>query len=73
MNASRSDGVYMRGVKYHKQNINKVFLRAVTCAVMQKTGAGLHTANSCYWDTAMDGKQSSPLDRPYSLQVNESH
>ncbi|XP_059183768.1 dynein light chain Tctex-type 1-like [Centropristis striata] len=27
----------------------------VTCAVMQKTGAGLHTANSCYWDTAMDG------------------
>lgn len=26
---------------------------------MQKTGAGLHTANSCYWDTAMDGKQLS--------------
>lgn len=29
---------------------------AVTCAVMQKTGAGLHTANSCYWDTSMDGE-----------------
>lgn len=28
---------------------------SVTCAVMQKTGAGLHTANSCYWDTSMDG------------------
>ncbi|XP_015249183.1 PREDICTED: dynein light chain Tctex-type 1-like [Cyprinodon variegatus] len=27
----------------------------VTCSVMQKTGAGLHTANSCYWDTSMDG------------------
>ncbi|XP_061571659.1 dynein light chain Tctex-type 3-like [Cololabis saira] len=27
----------------------------VTCAVMQKTGAGLHTANSSYWDTTSDG------------------
>lgn len=26
---------------------------------MQKTGAGLHTANSCYWDTTMDGRQLS--------------
>ncbi|XP_061688061.1 dynein light chain Tctex-type 3-like [Syngnathoides biaculeatus] len=30
----------------------------VTCALMQKTGAGLHTANSCYWDTAMDGSST---------------
>lgn len=43
-------------LKWSKVHI--VFLRTVTCAVMQKTGAGLHTANSCYWDTAMDGKQS---------------
>lgn len=34
-----------------------VFVPAVTCAVMQKTGAGLHTANSCYWDTTLDGRQ----------------
>uniref|UniRef100_A0A673M9X7 Dynein light chain Tctex-type 3 n=1 Tax=Sinocyclocheilus rhinocerous TaxID=307959 RepID=A0A673M9X7_9TELE len=27
----------------------------VNCAVMQKSGAGLHTANSCYWDTTTDG------------------
>ncbi|XP_036830935.1 dynein light chain Tctex-type 3 isoform X6 [Oncorhynchus mykiss] len=26
----------------------------VNCAIMQKSGAGLHTANSCYWDTATD-------------------
>uniref|UniRef100_A0A3P8V0J3 Dynein light chain Tctex-type 3 n=1 Tax=Cynoglossus semilaevis TaxID=244447 RepID=A0A3P8V0J3_CYNSE len=31
---------------------------SVTCAVMQKTGAGLHTANSCYWDTSMDGSST---------------
>uniref|UniRef100_A0A3Q3F6U2 Dynein light chain Tctex-type 3 n=1 Tax=Labrus bergylta TaxID=56723 RepID=A0A3Q3F6U2_9LABR len=34
----------------------KAYKYIVTCAVMQKTGAGLHTANSCYWDTTMDGK-----------------
>ncbi|CAK6980108.1 dynein light chain Tctex-type 3-like [Scomber scombrus] len=33
----------------------KAYKYIVTCSVMQKTGAGLHTANSCYWDTAMDG------------------
>ena len=33
-----------------------VCVSSVNCAVMQKCGAGLHTANSCYWDTAMDGK-----------------
>ncbi|TDG96091.1 hypothetical protein EPR50_G00235900 [Perca flavescens] len=33
----------------------KPYKYIVTCAVMQKTGAGLHTANSCYWDTAVDG------------------
>ncbi|XP_075963145.1 dynein light chain Tctex-type 3-like isoform X1 [Anarhichas minor] len=27
----------------------------VNCSIMQKSGAGLHTANSCYWDTATDG------------------
>uniref|UniRef100_A0A8C5GL96 Dynein light chain Tctex-type 3 n=1 Tax=Gouania willdenowi TaxID=441366 RepID=A0A8C5GL96_GOUWI len=36
--------------------LGKAYKYMVTCAVMQKTGAGLHTANSCYWDTAMDGE-----------------
>ncbi|XP_076021982.1 dynein light chain Tctex-type 3 [Genypterus blacodes] len=35
--------------------LGKPFKYIVTCAVMQKSGAGLHTANSCYWDTNMDG------------------
>ncbi|XP_029930884.1 dynein light chain Tctex-type 3-like [Myripristis murdjan] len=33
----------------------KPYKYIVSCAVMQKSGAGLHTANSCYWDTAVDG------------------
>ncbi|XP_063068244.1 dynein light chain Tctex-type 3 isoform X1 [Engraulis encrasicolus] len=33
----------------------KPFKYIVNCAVMQKSGAGLHTASSCYWDTTTDG------------------
>lgn len=31
----------------------------VNCTIMQKSGAGLHTANSCYWDTATDGEKKN--------------
>ncbi|XP_054583339.1 dynein light chain Tctex-type 1-like [Eptesicus fuscus] len=27
----------------------------VTCIIMQKNGAGLHTASSCFWDSSTDG------------------
>ncbi|XP_072377584.1 dynein light chain Tctex-type-like [Diabrotica undecimpunctata] len=33
----------------------KMFKYVITCSIMQKTGAGLHTASSCYWDSATDG------------------
>lgn len=35
--------------------LKKSFKYVVTCSVMQKTGAALHTASSCYWDSATDG------------------
>lgn len=35
--------------------LKKNFKYVVTCSIMQKTGAGLHTASSCYWDNATDG------------------
>lgn len=31
------------------------FFSIVTCMIMQKNGAGLHTASSCYWNNEMDG------------------
>ena len=31
------------------------FFISVTCVIMQKNGAGLHTASSCYWDNSTDG------------------
>lgn len=33
---------------------------AVTCVIMQKNGAGLHTASSCFWDSNTDGKVGFP-------------
>ncbi|KAB0795887.1 hypothetical protein PPYR_09948 [Photinus pyralis] len=35
--------------------LKKSFKYVVTCSIMQKTGAGLHTASSCYWDSSTDG------------------
>ncbi|PVD29089.1 hypothetical protein C0Q70_11686 [Pomacea canaliculata] len=34
--------------------LGKPFKYIVTCVIMQKNGAGLHTASSCYWDNATD-------------------
>ena len=36
-------------------NLNKPFKYVTTTTIMQKNGAGLHTASSCYWDNATDG------------------
>ena len=32
----------------------------VTCVIMQKNGAGLHTASSCFWDNSTDGQYVLP-------------
>jgi len=35
--------------------LQKPFKYITTCVIMQKTGAGIHTASSCYWDSTSDG------------------
>lgn len=37
------------------QNLNKPFKYAVTCMIMQKTGAGMVSAAACFWDPTLDG------------------
>ncbi len=39
------------------QAANKPFKYVVTCIIMQKNGAGLHTASTCFWDTKSDGQR----------------
>ena len=36
--------------------INKPFKFVVTTNFLQRNGAGLHTACSCFWDSKLDGK-----------------
>eukprot|EP00243_Klebsormidium_subtile_P005205 TRINITY_DN2049_c0_g9_i1.p1 TRINITY_DN2049_c0_g9~~TRINITY_DN2049_c0_g9_i1.p1 ORF type:complete len:114 (-),score=35.93 TRINITY_DN2049_c0_g9_i1:305-646(-) len=38
--------------------LNKPFKYIVTCIIMQKNGAGLHTASSCFWDNSTDGSRT---------------
>ncbi|XP_078413724.1 dynein light chain Tctex-type 1-like isoform X2 [Cetorhinus maximus] len=35
--------------------LGKPFKYIVTTVIMQKNGAGLHTASSCFWDNNADG------------------
>eukprot|EP00753_Platysulcus_tardus_P016700 PLAT5982.2.p1 GENE.PLAT5982.2~~PLAT5982.2.p1 ORF type:complete len:120 (+),score=45.25 PLAT5982.2:50-409(+) len=37
------------------RNLDKRFKYVVTCIIMQKSGAGLHTSATCYWDVRRDG------------------
>ncbi|XP_036269437.1 dynein light chain Tctex-type 1 isoform X1 [Pipistrellus kuhlii] len=47
--------------------LGKPFKYIVTCIIMQKNGAGLHTASSCFWDSSTDhcamGEQDHVLHR----------
>ncbi|CAG8441151.1 1584_t:CDS:2 [Ambispora gerdemannii] len=35
--------------------LGKAFKYIVTCTIVQKTDAGLHSTSSCYWDARFDG------------------
>mmetsp|Transcript_3004 Transcript_3004/g.4442 ORF Transcript_3004/g.4442 Transcript_3004/m.4442 type:complete len:115 (-) Transcript_3004:79-423(-) len=43
---------------------NKPFKYIVTCVIMQRNGAGLHTATTCYWDKKLDDSCSHPWSNP---------
>uniref|UniRef100_A0A8I5T175 Dynein light chain Tctex-type 3 n=1 Tax=Pongo abelii TaxID=9601 RepID=A0A8I5T175_PONAB len=39
----------------HLVKLGKAYKYIVTCAVVQKSAYGFHTASSCFWDTTSDG------------------
>mmetsp|Transcript_33662 Transcript_33662/g.76189 ORF Transcript_33662/g.76189 Transcript_33662/m.76189 type:complete len:114 (-) Transcript_33662:544-885(-) len=45
----------IEGCMKRLKDLNKPFKYIVTAVLMQKNGAGLHTANSCFWDITTDG------------------
>ncbi|XP_055942944.1 dynein light chain Tctex-type 1-like [Argiope bruennichi] len=42
-------------VLWNLSKMNKPFKFIVTCAILQKNGAGFHSASACYWDDNTDG------------------
>ncbi|MED6237372.1 Dynein light chain Tctex-type [Characodon lateralis] len=47
--------------------LGKPFKYIVNCIIMQKNGAGLQTASTCFWDNNTDGKNTSLFFKSYSL------
>uniref|UniRef100_A0A3Q1MSR8 Dynein light chain Tctex-type 3 n=1 Tax=Bos taurus TaxID=9913 RepID=A0A3Q1MSR8_BOVIN len=39
----------------HLVKLGKAYKYIVTCAVVQRSPYGFHTASSCFWDTTSDG------------------
>nr|XP_025867971.1 dynein light chain Tctex-type 3 [Vulpes vulpes] len=39
----------------HLVKLGKAYKYIVTCAVVQRSAYGFHTASSCFWDTTSDG------------------
>ncbi|CAG03601.1 unnamed protein product [Tetraodon nigroviridis] len=39
----------------HLSRLGKPFKYIVNCIIMQKNGAGLQTASTCFWDNSTDG------------------
>jgi len=52
----------VEGVLKNLQASGKPYKYVVTCIIMQKNGAGLHTASTCFWDTKTDGSCSVRWD-----------
>ena len=63
------------------KELNQPFKYIVTCAIMQKNGAGLHMATSTFWDNSSDGEIHStwrhaaqpPLKAWSSTKLAASH
>eukprot|EP00434_Breviolum_minutum_P042023 symbB.v1.2.037386.t1/scaffold5505.1/size26367/2 len=47
----------------------KPFKYVVSCIIMQRNGAGLHTATSCWWDAGNDGVYTYMWPREKSKDV----
>nr|KAF6341139.1 dynein light chain Tctex-type 1 [Myotis myotis] len=51
--------------------LGKPFKYIVTCIIMQKNGAGLHTASSCFWDSSTDAFYRKETCQPLCMYHKE--
>jgi dynein light chain Tctex-type 1 len=52
--------------------LNKPFKYVVSCVIMQKNGAALHTASSCFWDSAHDDSSTIRYELKLLSKKNQS-
>eukprot|EP01027_Heterolobosea_sp_BB2_P008122 GEZU01012055.1.p2 GENE.GEZU01012055.1~~GEZU01012055.1.p2 ORF type:complete len:115 (-),score=20.55 GEZU01012055.1:47-391(-) len=45
--------------------LNKPFKYIVTCVILQKNGAGMQTASSCYWDNTTDDSYTFKFENKF--------
>ncbi len=50
----------------------KPFKYVVTCAIMQRTGAAIHSSTACYWDARSDGTVAFVRFLPLVVHVSYS-
>uniref|UniRef100_A0AAA9THA9 Dynein light chain Tctex-type 3 n=1 Tax=Bos taurus TaxID=9913 RepID=A0AAA9THA9_BOVIN len=50
----------------HLVKLGKAYKYIVTCAVVQRSPYGFHTASSCFWDTTSDEDLPDPRIKPAS-------
>ena len=46
----------IRNILRGLEQLEKPFKYIITCTILQKNGAGLHTAAACFWDNVTDGE-----------------
>lgn len=61
--ASQPDGTA------EQATLSKPFKYVVTCNLVQKAGAGMHTATTVLWDDKTDGKHTVSIEKPTMLCV----
>uniref|UniRef100_A0A5F9DUH0 Dynein light chain Tctex-type 3 n=1 Tax=Oryctolagus cuniculus TaxID=9986 RepID=A0A5F9DUH0_RABIT len=54
----------------HLVKLGKAYKYIVTCAVVQRSAYGFHTASSCFWDTTSDGKRLKADSHKIEFLVN---
>uniref|UniRef100_A0A8D2JPB4 Dynein light chain Tctex-type 3 n=1 Tax=Sciurus vulgaris TaxID=55149 RepID=A0A8D2JPB4_SCIVU len=58
----------------HLVKLGKAYKYIVTCAVVQRSAYGFHTASSCFWDTTSDGTCTVRWEnRTMNYRVSLSH
>lgn len=70
MNAKKWSNEICEEIMEQLVALNKPFKYIATCNLMQRTGAGLNSTSSCFWDTGNDGVATIQWPKTNAKNVN---